>query len=56
MVAKAFLERNMRGFFGLPAKEMNLSKANKYISDICKNNCYGLYIHEPDLREIGKLF
>ena len=44
-------------FFGLPLKEMNLSKTNRYISDICKkNNCYGLYIPEPDLKEIPESF
>ncbi|MBC7333524.1 MAG: amidohydrolase family protein [Actinobacteria bacterium] len=44
-------------FFGLPAKEVNLAKANRYISDICKeNNCYGLYIPEPDLKEIPESF
>ena len=59
MVAKKlFPGKEYEGvFFGLPAKEMNLSKANKYISDICKkNNCYGLYIPEPDLREIPESF
>ena len=36
---------------------MNISKANRYISDICKkNNCYGLYIPEPDLEEIPESF
>lgn len=44
-------------FFGLPVREIDLGKANKYISDICvENNCYGLYIPEPDLREIPDNF
>ncbi|MCL4378051.1 MAG: amidohydrolase family protein, partial [Actinobacteria bacterium] len=44
-------------FFGLPVKEVDLDKANKYISDVCiENNCYGLYIPEPDLNEIPENF
>ncbi|MHB8277686.1 MAG: amidohydrolase family protein [Candidatus Humimicrobiaceae bacterium] len=44
-------------FFSLPVREIDLGKANKYISDICvENNCHGLYIPEPDLRKIPDNF
>ncbi|MCL5771286.1 MAG: amidohydrolase family protein [Actinobacteria bacterium] len=44
-------------FFGLPAKEVDLSKANKYVSDVCKDNgCHGLYIPEPGFDEIPDNF
>lgn len=59
MVAeKLFPGKKYEGlFFGLPAKEIDLAKANKYISDVCReNNCYGLYIPEPDLEEIPDSF
>ena len=55
---KIFPEKNYSGlFFGLPAREINLSKANKYISDVCiKNGSFGLFIPEPDLKKIPKDF
>ena len=55
---KIFPEKNYSGlFFGLPAREINLSEANKYISDICiKNGSFGLFIPKPDLKEIPKDF
>lgn len=44
-------------FFGLPIKEINLQMANKYISNVCmENNCYGLYIPEPNLKNIPEDF
>jgi uncharacterized protein len=44
-------------FFGLPLKEFDLEKTNKYISGICKKeNCYGLYMPVPALKEIPENF
>lgn len=44
-------------FFGLPTKGADLNEMNKYISEVCiKNNCYGLFNPEPDLKEIPKDF
>ena len=40
-------------FFTLPVKEIDLDKANNYISEVCKkNNCYGLYVPSPDLKNL----
>jgi len=40
-------------FFGLPMKEIDLKKNNRYISEInSKNNNCGLFMPEPDLKEI----
>ena len=40
-------------FFGLPLKEFDLQRSNEYISNVCKQeNCYGLYMPEPSLKEI----
>lgn len=44
-------------FFGLPVKEVDLGKTNKYVSDVCiENSCHGLYISEPGLDEIPNNF
>ncbi len=44
-------------FFGLPLKEFDLERSNAYISDVCKKeNCYGLYMPEPSLKEIPENF
>ncbi len=44
-------------FFGLPIKEADLDKTNKYISDVCiKNGSYGLFNPVPDLKEIPQDF
>jgi predicted TIM-barrel fold metal-dependent hydrolase len=44
-------------FFGLPMKEININKNNSYIAEINKdNNSYGLFVPEPDLKEIPEDF
>jgi predicted TIM-barrel fold metal-dependent hydrolase len=44
-------------FFGLPMKEINISENNSYIAEINKdNNSYGLFVPEPDLKEIPEDF
>lgn len=57
-VEKIFPGEKYNGlFFGFPIKEIDLTKANKYISNVCiKNNSYGLNIPEPGLKEIPKDF
>ena len=51
---KLFPGREYRGlFFGFPIKEIDLEKNNRYISEInIENNNYGLFIPEPDLKEV----
>ncbi len=40
-------------FFGLPLKEVDLKKNNDYVAEICrKKRSYGLYVPDPDLKEI----
>ncbi len=55
---KIFPKKKYSGlFFGLPAREINLSRANKYISDVClKSSSFGLFLPEPDIKEIPKDF
>ncbi len=55
---KIFPGKKYRGlFFGLPMKEVNLDKANEYISSVCiKNGSYGLFNPEPGLKEIPQDF
>jgi len=55
---KIFPGKNYNGlFFGFPVKEIDLDKANKYVSDVCiENDSHGLYIPKPDLKEIPKDF
>ena len=55
---KIFPGKHYQGLlFGLPIKEINLGKSNKYISDVCKkNDCYGLYISNPQQKEIPDVF
>ncbi len=55
---KLFFGKTYEGvFFALPVKEINLAKANSYIADVClKNNAYGLYVPEPDLKTIPDNF
>jgi len=57
-VEKIFPGKKCDGlFFGLPMKEADLNKMNKYISGVCKdNNSYGLFNPEPGLEEIPKDF
>ncbi len=57
-VEKIFPGKKCNGlFFGLPIKEADLVKMNKYISSVCKDNSsYGLYNPEPGLEEIPKDF
>jgi len=55
---KLFPGKNYRGlFFALPLKEIDLNKANKYISDVCKKNeSYGLFVPDPSLKKIPENF
>ena len=55
---KLFPGKNYKGlFFTLPLKEVDLFKANKYISDICKKNgSYGLFVPDPSLKKIPENF
>jgi hypothetical protein len=40
-------------FFGLPLKEVDLEENNDYVREVCrKKNTYGLYVPDPDLKEI----
>lgn len=57
-VEKIFPGKKCNGlFFGLPIKEADLNKMNKYISGICKDNSsHGLYNPRHDLEEIPKDF
>ena len=57
-VEKIFPGKKCNGlFFGLPIKEADLNKMNKYISGVCKDNSsYGLFNPEPGLEEIPKDF
>ena len=58
IVEKIFPGKGCDGlFFGLPIKEADLNKMNRYISGVCKDNgSYGLYNPEPGLGEIPKGF